>query len=103
MPLIAIQTLISLHAPIQQYLSNVMGSRGGSHWKLSNFSNMESEEMHLKVIQTLISLHALIQKYRSKVMGSRGGSPWKLREFIKFVSEDHSTHLAACCPYPVSY
>ena len=37
MPLIVIQTLISLHAPIQQYFSKVMGSRGGSPWKLSNF------------------------------------------------------------------
>ena len=88
-------------------LSSILASDGVQGWQPVEaqqlFSNMESEEMPLIVIQTLISLHAPIQQYLSKVMGSRGGSPWKLREFIKFVSEDHSTHLAACCPYPVSY
>ena len=41
---IAIQILIRLHAPIQQYLSKVMGSRGRSPWKLCKFVKFGSEE-----------------------------------------------------------
>ena len=58
MPLIAIPTLISLHAPIQLYLSKVMGSRGGSPWKLSEFFKFVSEEhpRHLSAFMPLWSL-----------------------------------------------
>ena len=69
MPLTAIQTLISLYASIQQYLSKVMGSRGSSPWKLSKFFKLVSEE-HSRHLSAFMPLSSILLKYQCD--GARG-------------------------------
>ena len=63
-----------------------MGSKGGSSWKLSNFSNLSEEMPSLAIVDTYQPLKSHPVSQQSDRIGSMVGNPWKLSDFSNLES-----------------